>query len=238
MPHAARPRPKSLESPCLGLSSARKPQLFQRKRHLDDVSVLSDPGASVPDHVPGEILDAVLLAEDGVGLHASRVDAELKRTAFVIERVDHHAHVVALDERVGIVAAHERRADFLGPRIVRAKRHVEVGVVVGDEALGGDGRRHVVAGRPFVRQGDDRGLLPRGLIEHAVDLDRRGGAHRREGGDGRRDARGLRRLRALLRGGLGVRRRCMRHDDEREDTSNRERRHQSPLSRLDGFQRR
>ncbi len=118
----------------------------------------------------------------GVGLHAERIDAELERAALVVERVDHDPDVIVLDERVGVVAVHEVGADVGRRRVVRAEGDVEVRRVVGDEALGLDRRRHVVAGRPLVRQRHDGGRLPGVLVEHAVDLDRG-----RRAGDGERE---------------------------------------------------
>jgi hypothetical protein len=77
-----------------------------------------------------------------------------------------------------------------------AEGDVEVLVVEGDQTLGRNRRRGVVARRPLVRQRHHRGALPGRLVEGAVDLDRRG---RR--GDGEVIATGLLAEVELLRGG-------------------------------------
>ncbi len=189
--HVARVRPERLEAPRLRPLAGREPQLLQRQRRFDDVAVGGDAGDGVPDHVPREVLDAVLLAEDRVGLDAQRVDAELERAPLVVERVDHHPDVVVLDERVRVVAVHEMGADLGRPRVVRAERDVEVLRVVGDEALGLDRRRHVVARHPLDRQRHDGGLLPGVFVEDAVHLDGRRRPRDRVGdlAGGRRGAR-------------------------------------------------
>src|SRR6185295_10809003 len=91
----------------------------------------------------------------------------------------------------------------LGVRILAAEGDVEVVAVVGDQRLGGDRRGGVVARIPLVGQGDDGRVLPRLFVQHAVDLDRRGGPRDLELAPRRLLLRRLRRRRLILWGGWG-----------------------------------
>src|SRR6185312_8987235 len=99
-------------------------------------------------------------------------------------------------------------ADGLRVGVLATEGDVEVVAVVGHQGVGLDRRRRVVAGEPFIGQVDHRRGLPGLVVEHAVDLDRRGGARNRELAQrgrcrGRRRRRGRRLLRLLRQGAAG-----------------------------------
>ncbi|MCK7527710.1 MAG: hypothetical protein MZV64_63915 [Ignavibacteriales bacterium] len=175
MTGVAGPGPLDREAPSLGTVGLAETELAERDGHLDGPAPVRDLRGRLPDGVPGEVLVALELAEVGVGLDAHGIDPELEAPALIVEGVDHETDVVVHDERVGVVPVHEMGPDLLRLGIETAEPDIEIVEVVGDAAIGIDGRGDVVPGLPLEGQGDLRGGGPGFFVEDAVDPDGGGG---------------------------------------------------------------
>ena len=174
---APRLDPREADAPGLRRAAGREAQRGEGDRELDLVAPGGDPAGRVPEGVPGGVL-AVLAAlplgrqvvAEEVHLDSERIDVELEGAPAVEEGVEPDADEIAV---VGLVAVGETGADLLGVRVFGAAADIEPLVVVEQAAGGRDRRRAVLARLGFVGECDDLGLLPDGLVETAVDLDRR-----------------------------------------------------------------
>jgi hypothetical protein len=107
-----------------------------------------------------------------IPLHTARVHAKLDGGAPFVRRVEHEGDeiLVAMDT----VAVDVRRADLRRLRVGAIDPDVEKPVVVRDPGRGGDdGRSAGIAADVFVELVELRGVRPRGVVEHAVEHDRR-----------------------------------------------------------------
>ncbi len=82
--------------------------------------------------------------------------------------------VTFLDEGADGIPVHQVRPDLLRLGVVGPKGDVEVLLVERDEGLRLDGRLDGVTGLVLPSDGHHEGVLPRLLVQHGVDLDRRG----------------------------------------------------------------
>ena len=169
------------------LGARREADLAERDPELGDPAERIDLRRDVPDGVPRRVF-VVVVGDVEVALHAGRVHDELVAGLVVVVRVDHELELL---RRGAHVAAREQRDDAVGRRIVHAREHVEVAVVVRDAHLGAE-----PALRPLVRLVleeliDDLRVLPRGVVGAAVERRRHRGARcHRGGGGGALGARG------------------------------------------------
>ncbi len=200
---ATRLDPGESDAPDLLPAAGGKAERGERDRELDLVPVGGDPAGRVPDRIPRSVLAVVaapvlglqVVAEE-VHLHPERADVELEGAPAVEERVEPHADEVAV---VGLVAVGEAGADRFGVGILGVAADIEPRAVVEQAAGGRDRRRAVLAGLGLEGERDDRALLPGGLVEHAVDADRRRGAGRPQSEGRRLVAREYRRYRSQRR---------------------------------------
>ena len=128
-----------------------------------------------PDGVPVRVDVAALVGDLGVGAGAGGVGREDEAVAAVGEGVEQHLEGVLLGAGEVLVDVVDDDAGRLG--IAAARADVEELVVEGDVHLGGLGGR-LAFQRVRLHEGvGGRRRLPDGVVEHAVDDDRRGGAH-------------------------------------------------------------
>ncbi len=189
--HAVEQRPGPVaqghEAPGLHAAHGREPELPERERHLDHIALLGDAPRGLPDGIPGKVLAPLDVGVDRIHLDAQRIDPELESPAAVLERIDHESDRVVVGRSVTLGKA---GADLPRLRIGGPEGDIQALVVIGDQGH----RLHrcrTVTREPFMVHRNGSGLLPRRLVQHTVDADRRGGA-----GD----------LEALLRNRVGARR--------------------------------
>ena len=191
---APRLDPDEADAPGLRAAAGREAQRREGNGELDLVAAGGDPAGRVPESIPGGVfavaaalaLGRQVVAEE-VHLDSERVDVELEGAPAVEEGVEPHADEVAV---VGLVAVGEAGADRFGVGILGGATDIEPLAVVEQPAGSRDRRRRVLAGLGLIGEGDDLRGLPDGLVEHAVDLDRRDrrrGAGRDETGGGLAD---------------------------------------------------
>ena len=162
------PAPERVEPPGLVAVHRLEPDLVERDRHLDLVALFRDPPGGVPDRVPRRVVVAAEIVVDGVRLNAEGIAHQLVRPAFVVERVERHPDPVVVP---GLIAVGQPRPDPRRIGIERAESHVQVAVVVGQQADGSNRRRDVLAGTDLVAQLEGEGGIPGGFVERAVDPD-------------------------------------------------------------------
>src|SRR6266550_1536826 len=143
-----------------------EPQLRERDPHLNDPAQRIDRRRDVPHGVPRPIPDEEVVAANVVLLHPGGIYGELKRRAVVVVAVKVHVKHVAL--RIVVTAAETAR-NLGGLGVVQPRAQVDRGVVVHDHH-----RRRFDGRRPFLGIGlreaaDAPGLLPRGVVEPAVE---------------------------------------------------------------------
>ena len=170
-------------------AAGRIPQALEWNRQLGGIAVVDELAAAAEQGVPGRVTagDAAAAAawttttttttaataapaDDGVALHAVAVHREdvgallsQKRVEIDGERVVTETSLVA----VGAVRPHDA-----GILVVRVDGKVDVGAVVGDEDIGGLGRRCAADRLALDELGDPCGVAPDRIVEPSVDLGR------------------------------------------------------------------
>ena len=148
-------------------------QRHQRQAQLDAVAVAQALHGSLDFEVRREILGVGRGDEHAVGHHARRVDAHELRRAPSAHRVDHHRDEVLVAAH--LVAAHQRRADLLGPRVPGADADHECMLLDDELQRGAVALWHGLAiQRQVLHEGVvHRRRLPGRFVQTAVDAQRR-----------------------------------------------------------------
>ena len=166
--------PLDVEAPHL-LPARTVAQRLERDDRLESPAAVEASDLHTPDGVP-VLVPAALVADLAVHPPADGIDDELHRVSAVVERVEHDTDVLSQSHAVPAhVVGHPfrfgRRAQAAGGDIeVRVvERHPDFRLLLGDF--------------PFVRQyldeaGSGRQVPVHLLVERAVDVERRGQAHR------------------------------------------------------------
>jgi hypothetical protein len=185
--------PFDVEAPDLAVA-AREAQLRERDAHLRRPAVAVHGDLRVPDAVPRVVFGRVVV--DGrVAERTGGGHLEPRAGQVIVVRIEIDDDVVGIE--TGCVAARQASPDLRRLRIEHPRPDIECLVVVHHADLCPLGRR-----LPFLRvglgeAGRRRRLAPRGLVEAAVEHDRRRAAH---GPDGGHRPAGRRRLRPGHRG--------------------------------------
>ncbi len=120
----------------------------------------------IPDALPVPVL-AILVGVDRLAAHAVRVHVEHVAGARLVVRIERDGKAVLAEGHVAL--AQDLGDDRLGPRIVEARREIEVVVVEGDvDARALAGHAELVRDHD-VQVLDERRLFPGRVIEHAVE---------------------------------------------------------------------
>ena len=164
-----------LEPPLL-IRVGAEAQLAEGDAHLHEPSFVRDRGGDVPDRVPGTVPPAVTspspedagaAAQDFVALHPRGIGGEAIRGAVIVVAVHGHREEIRIGH--ACVPAGEPGGDRGGVQQPRA--HVERVVVVEESDFGAlaDGEALVRVHLGELRHG--RGVVPRRLLESAIDAD-------------------------------------------------------------------
>ena len=143
-------------------SASTRPRDWKTKSGLRSTS--SRPSASPPKPPPAA---ARALDHRAVHLHAERIHGEDERLPAVAEGAEEELHVVV---GVDAIAVGEGRLHAVGAGL-RAHAEMQRRRRVPDEHVGLAAGRTAVDRRVSREAGQARGLLPHGLVEHAVDHD-------------------------------------------------------------------
>jgi hypothetical protein len=133
---------------------------------LEDPALVVDPGLGIPDAVPVGIELAVF--DQPIELGPERVDLEEVAVAPIVEGVECDGDGVLAPEVS--VAQHRLGDDALGLAVVVADAEVEVVEVAEDADLGALADRGALLRLGLDQAIDDRGPLPDGIVEPAIDL--------------------------------------------------------------------
>ena len=163
---AAQDKPAELESPRLH-RVARKSQLTERNADLRRPAVGVDVRHDLPDRVPARVTARRADAQP-VLFGPRRIDVEHGPAQVVVKPVDHDLDEVRAEI---VVAPDEGRAH--GRRVVHLRADIQGVVVEQEPHLGALRRRLPDVGVDLQELGHRRRLLPRLVVQPAIDHDRR-----------------------------------------------------------------
>jgi len=178
MSDRTRPVAHGHEPPGLGLGTPGEPERREGNGHLHHIAGGGDARPGFPDRIPAPVLVAVHVGIGGIHLNAERIDPELKPTALVVKGIQEEADGVVLERKIAIV---EMSADLPGLGILGVERDVDVAIIEGHVGHSLHRRPDVVAGLPFVLDGQPDRFLPDRVVQDAVDLRGRGRSGDRSG---------------------------------------------------------
>jgi hypothetical protein len=163
--HAA----QHVDAPCLDALRLVADAL-EGDAQLDLVAVVRQPAARLEQEVRTEVDGAAVrrIGHGAVRLHAQRVDAEQQRTAAVVEGVQHDVDEVVAADAIAV----GMRGDDGAVRLEGADADVEGVVGVEHQHLRRVGGGDAVHGLVLGEAGEQGGVRPLRLREHAVDADR------------------------------------------------------------------
>ena len=148
-------------------------QRAQGNRHLCRPAVVVHLRLGVPRRVPAEV--GIAAIQDAVELHAVRVHPEDVGAMAIEIGVEMHRDVIVIED---VVARREAGPHPTGVLVQATNAKPNVRVAEEDMHVGGFGWSFALADQDEPERADGRSALPVGLVEHAVQRQRPGRAHR------------------------------------------------------------
>jgi len=148
-------------------------ELVERDSDLHLVPEVRQAPSRLPDRVPRDVVTVVDVVVDSVGLNPERVGHELVGAALVVKGIEDDSHPVVLP---CVVAVAKTGADPTGFRVEGLKRHQHPVFIVRDEHDGSHGGLDVLTRLHLVLEFEGEGIVPRGLVDRAIDNNLRGRA--------------------------------------------------------------
>ena len=163
----------------------REAELRKGDLHLHHPPQRVHAGRHRPHGIPGIVTVTVVVRRHHVRAHALRIGVEDERRSMVVVRVDGNPERVA--RRVAVTPP-QTAGDRSRIRIVHSRRDVECAAVIDNADLGSLAGLSAVLRFGLREVAHEWRVLPRGIVEPAVQVRRLLDAH---SGDDRRDATGV-----------------------------------------------